>query len=264
MTIETQPRIAYDKVGDGRTALLCLPGWAAERTMFRNVLSGLARTTTAVALDWRGHGGSEIPTDDFGGDDLVEDALSVISGAGLERVVPVAQAHAGWVALELRRRLGSEKIPGVVLCSWSVLGPPPPLAAALPSLQRRATWEQTMTGLVGMWTAGVSDPEVLSFVRSMEAYGFEMWARAGREIAKAFEHYGSPVASLQSLPEPCPTLHVYAQPLDDAYLEAQRSFGASNPWFEVRRVPGASHFPTIESPEEVVVAIEDFVAKLSV
>lgn len=262
MNVATQPRIAYDKVGDGRTALLCLPGWAAERTMFRTMLTTLGRTHTAVALDWRGHGGSETPADDFGGGDLVDDALSVIGAAGLDRVIPVAQAHAGWVALELRRRLGPEKVPGVVLCSWMVLGPPPPLAAALTALQDRATWPQTMAGLVGMWTTGVTDPDVLAFVHSMERYGFEMWARAGWEIAKQFDRYESPVAALQALPAPCPTLHVYAQPTEDAFLEAQLSFATANPWFTVRRVHGTSHFPTIESPGEVVAAIEEFVATL--
>lgn len=262
MSVGSRSRIAYDKVGDGQTTLLCLPGWAAERTMFRNLLPPLARTHTVVALDWRGHGGSEIPAEDFDSDDLVEDALCVISAAGLDKVIPVAQAHAGWVALELRRRLGREQVPGVVVCSWMVLGPPPTFAAALTALQDRATSPQTMAGLVDMWTTGVTDPEVLAFVRSMEGYGFEMWARAGREIAKQFDQHQSPVAALEKLPEPCPTLHVYAQPTDDGFLRAQQSFAADNPWFAVRRVHGRSHFPTIESPGEVAAAIEEFVAPL--
>ena len=38
---------------------------------------------------------------------MVADALAVIEAAGIEQVVPVAASHSGWVAIELRRRLGA-------------------------------------------------------------------------------------------------------------------------------------------------------------
>ena len=43
--------------------------------------------------------------------------------SGADRIVPVALAHAGWVAIELRRRLG-KKIPAIVLVDWIVLDLP--------------------------------------------------------------------------------------------------------------------------------------------
>jgi pimeloyl-ACP methyl ester carboxylesterase len=81
MRTSTSPRIAFDDVGDGEPALLFLPGWCANRTVFRDLLAPAARHRRAVALDWRGHGASEHPNDDYDTQDLVHDALQVIDQA---------------------------------------------------------------------------------------------------------------------------------------------------------------------------------------
>src|SRR4051794_27012024 len=99
MTTTTHVRIAYDRIGDGEPALLMLPGWCADRTYFTDLLALTGRQRTSVALDWRDHGGSERTGADFGSADLVADALTVIEQSGLDRVVPVAASHAGWVAI---------------------------------------------------------------------------------------------------------------------------------------------------------------------
>jgi pimeloyl-ACP methyl ester carboxylesterase len=237
-----------------------LPGWCADRTGFHDVLTVTGRHRTSVALDWRGHGGSERTDADFGSADLLDDALSVIEQADLERFVPVAQSHAGWVAIELQRRLGIDRVPGIVSLDWMVLGPPPPFLPALAGLQDPAQWEQVRAALFQMWTTGVESDAVHAFVESMGRYGFDMWSRAGREIATAFQRQPSPVAAVAEAP--VPFLHLYAQPTDDAYLQAQQEFGAQHPWFRVRQLPGRSHFPNLEAPAETAAAIESFVDSL--
>src|SRR5581483_7236488 len=96
-----------DDLGRGEPALLCLNGWCDTRTQFARLAPLLAARRRVLALDWRGHGESERPAGDFGMDALVDDALAVISASGAQRVVPVAVSHSGWVAIELRRRLGA-------------------------------------------------------------------------------------------------------------------------------------------------------------
>lgn len=260
MTTSTQVRIAYDRVGDGGPALLMLPGWCADRTCFQDLLSLTGRHRTSVALDWRGHGGSERDVADFGSADLLHDARSVIEQAGLDRVVPVALSHAGWVAIELQRRLGTARVPGIVSLSWMVLGPPPPFLGALEALQDPRQWQQVRGALFEMWTTGVESAQVHAYVDTMGRYGFDMWSRAGRVIAGDFAPQPSPVAAVAGAP--APFLHVYAQPTDDEFLRAQQDFAARHPWFHVQRVPGRSHFPCIERPAETAAAIESFVSGL--
>lgn len=253
-------RIRYDDQGQGEPALLFLPGWCASRSVFDELTRRCAQWRRTLALDWRGHGQSERPTDDFGADDLADDALAVIEASQADRVVLVALAHAGWVAIELRRRLGA-RIPKLVLLDWIVLEAPPPFLGALRSLQDPAQWQQTREQLFSMWLHGLDIPALTHHVRDdMGSYPFEMWARAAREIGAAYAKAGSPLRALASLDPPVPVFHLYAQPEDPGYLAAQRSFSATHPWFQVVKLQARSHFPMYEVPDEMAMAIERFVA----
>ena len=59
---------------------------------------------------------------------------------------------------------------------------------------------------------------------------------------------------------PPEVLHLYGQPHDPAYLEAQQEFARAHPWFRVRRLDARTHFSMIEAPADVADAIEAFVA----
>ena len=89
--------------------------------------------------------------------------------------------------------------------------------------------------------------------------GYEICARAGREISASYAQWGDPLQALAQLDPPVPTLHLYAQPTDPGYLTAQETFATEHPWFTVRRVEARSHFPSVEVPEETAAAIERFV-----
>jgi pimeloyl-ACP methyl ester carboxylesterase len=213
-----------------------------------------------LALDWRGHGQSGSAQDDFGFGGLVEDALSVIEASGVERVVPAALAHAGWVAIELRRQ-GVERVPRLVFFDWIITEAPPPFLEALRALQDPRRWEQTREELFSMWLRGLNIPGLTRYVREdMGTYGFEMWARAGREIRSAYTRAGCPLRALAALDPPVHALHLYAQPEDPGYLEAQREFATEHPWFSVRKLEARSHFPMLEVPDEMASDMEDFIA----
>lgn len=256
-------RISYDDLGRGEPALLMMPGWCANRTMFKHLTPQSSTHRRTLALDWRGHGESGAAPSDFGEKDLVNDALAVIEASGAHSIIPVATAHSGWVALELRRRLAN-RIPKLVLLDWIILEAPAPFIGALQAFQDPAQWRPAHEQLFSMWLEGVDDPEVISFVREeMGAYGFEMWACAGREILAAYTQANSPLKALSELHPPVPTLHLYSQPADPGYLEAQEAFAAEHPWFQVCRLPARSHFPMLEVPEVVAAEIEHFVASES-
>lgn len=127
----------------------------------------------------------------------------MIERARLQQVVPVALSHAGWVAIELRRRLGPDRVAGVVLLDWMVLGPPPGFLYALAGLQDPAAWEQVRTMLFDSWTSGIEVPALHAYVGRMGRYHAPHWARAGREIASSFAAEPIPLDVLARLREPC-------------------------------------------------------------
>lgn len=253
-------RISYDDQGQGEPAILFMPGWCGSRRVFDQLAARCAARRRILALDWRGHGRSEASNDDFGAGDLVNDALAVIEASGAEHVVPAALSHAGWVAIELRRKLGP-RIPKLVLLDWIILEAPPPFLGALQSLQAPRSWQQTREQLFSLWLHGLDIPDLTRYVRQdMGSYGFDMWARAGREIGSAYAKAGSPLQALATVDPPVPVLHLYAQPEDTGYLAAQQAFSAAHPWFQVRKLGARSHFPMLEAPDDIATAIERFVA----
>lgn len=257
----TATGVAYDDGGRGDPTLLMLPGWCGGREVWAPLAACCRGDRRVLTLDLRGHGDSVAAGADFGTAAAVSDAVAVLDHAGVDRVVPVALSHAGWVAIELRRRLGPERVPAIVLMDWMVLGPPPGFLEAVATLQHPDGWEAVRRELFDMWTSGVEEPVVHDYVASMGSYGQEAWARAGREIEYAFATEPVPLDALAALTPVCPTLHLYAQPGDDGYLTAQQTATVQHEWFAVERVAASSHFPMLELPDAMAGSIEAFVSR---
>ncbi len=253
-------RISYDDRGQGEPALLFLPAWCMSRAGFAQVPEYCANNRRVLTLDWRGHGASETPKNDFGAADLVEDALAVVNASGAQQVIPVSLSHGGRVALDVRRRLG-ERVPKIVVIDWLLLDPPPEYVDLVKGLDMPDKWEQTRDILFSIWLTGVDNQDVIRFVREeMGSYGADMWMRSGREIGGGYAKAGSPLNELATLNPPVPVLHIYAQPDDPGYLAAQQSFATDHPWFHVHKLQAHGHFPTFEVPGPIAAAIESFVA----
>lgn len=258
----TTARTGYDDLGAGDPALLLLPGWCGDRFVFDQMAAVLAAHGRVLVADLRGHGGNADQTGDFDQRRQVDDLVTLIDEVGADRVVPVTLSHAGWLGIDLRRRLGPERVPGLVLLDWMVLGPPPGFVDALAGLQDPAVWQDVRGTLFAMWTDGVGARSVHGYVASMAEYGFDHWSRAGREITAGFARDRSPLEALAGLPEPCPTLHLYAQPADDDYLAAQQRAAGEHAWFSAQRLDACSHFPMLEVPGAIAGHVRTFVAGL--
>lgn len=254
--------IAFDDHGGGEPALLCLTGWCSSKARYEHVVPLLARHRRTVAFDWRGHGDSQRDVSDFGLEEMVRDALAVLEKTGIEQVVPVAASHSGWVAIELRRRLGAERVPQIVHMDWMVVSPSDRYMEVLRKLQDEVTWAEARDTLFTIWRAGIERSEIDQVIDVMAAQTAEMWMRSGREIEHAYARGGgSPFAAYDALdPAPTQVLHVYGQPQDPAYLDVQRAFEETHPWFRVERVPATTHFAMVETAAEAATAIEAFVS----
>ena len=224
-----------------KPALLLIPGWCSSPRVFEPLLDGLGKSHRILTAE------------------LTDDIAGVVEASGEERIVPVALSHAGWAAIELRKRFG-ERIPKLVFLDWIILDPPPPFLAALDALQDERSWRPVRDQLFAMWLAGSGNGRLSKFLEEdMGSYGFDMWARAGREIGAAYREQGSPLEALSRLQPSVPVLHVYAQPDDPAYLAAQQDVAARNDWFHVVKLQAQTHFPMFEVPGELVKAIDAFV-----
>jgi pimeloyl-ACP methyl ester carboxylesterase len=256
-----QIKIDYDDLGQGEPALLLTSAWCMSRAGFAQLPQKLATNHRVLALDWRGHGNSDKPEGDFGAAELLEDAIAVIKASGAQSVIPVSMHHSGWVAIELRRRLG-DRVAKIVHLDWVVFPPPEPYMNLVNGLADPQGWQQAREMLFTIWQTGVvNPPELVEFIKGeMASYGQEMWTRSGREIAASFAKFGFPLQALSQLDPPVPTLHIYAQPKDPGYLAAQQDFAAKNPWFQVHQVDADSFFIQFDAADQVAETIERFIS----
>ena len=202
-----------------------------------------------LALDWRGHGASGPAPGDFGEEDLVHDALAVIADSGSQSVVPVALAHAGWVGIDLRRRLG-HRVPGLVVVDWIVSEAPGPFLATLEDLRLDADRDDAVAGLLQHWQAGVADPDLAGYLADMGAASGEMWDRAAREIEGSYARHGSPLRALAELEHPPSVLHLVPSGDDTCSFEGHRAYAAEHHWYHAAALPARSHFPLFEAPQQ--------------
>ena len=252
-------RIAYDDEGPRvDDAVVFLPGWCSSgRSFFALLAERLAARHRVIRLDWRGHGDSGRPGADFGHDQLADDAMAVIQAAGVRRVVPVAQAHGGWPAIRLRRRLG-DQVSKVIVLSWMVLDPPPPFMAVFGMLQDPGRWQQGLDQLLAGWLAGAPEDVAEWARRETGSYGFDMWSRAARAVMADYAQHGNPLRAAADLDPKPDMLHLFSQPRASEFLAGQQEFSAANPWFSVKRLDGVTHFLALEIPDETASEIERF------
>ncbi|KAM3092632.1 alpha/beta fold hydrolase [Phormidesmis sp. 146-35] len=254
-------RIDYDDLGQGDSTILLMTAWCMSRSGYADLPQKLAKNNRVLTFDWRGHGKSETPTGDFGANELVEDAIAVIEASGAKEITLVSMHHAGWVAIELRRRLGS-KIARIVHLDWVIFPPPEPYMNLVRGLASEG-WQQARDMLFTIWTNGISNPpELVTFIKEeMGSYSGEMWMRSGREIAASFDQFSFPLQALAQLTLPVPTLHLYGQPKDPGYLVAQQDFAFKNSWFSVHQLNAESFFAQFDAVDEMVKSVEEFIIK---
>ena len=247
--------LGVDDLGQGEPALLLLTGWCSSPERWAKAAPLLAEHRRVVSFEWRGHGESQPAAGDFGTNEMVQDALSVIEAAGLQTVIPCTASHSGWVAIELRRRLG-ERIPAIVLLDWMVLEPSSAYMDLLSELQDDDFWPRARDTLFDIWRAGQENEAVDAAIAVMRRQSADMWMRSGREIEASYRRAGSPLRALSAFPTVPVVRHLYGQPATAEYLEAQQRFAEEHDWYSVGRLDARTHFSMIETPEEVASEIE--------
>jgi pimeloyl-ACP methyl ester carboxylesterase len=134
-----------------------------------------------------------------------------------------------------------------------------PFIELIRELQQPTRWALARERLFALWTQGMGLPHLEQFIaRDMGRYDETMWARAGREIEKAYARYSSPLAAFAGRGDEVPVVHLYSQPDDPDYLAAQVEYAQTHPWFEVRKLHARSHFPMFEVPGEMARDIDAF------
>lgn len=148
--------------------------------------------------------------------------MAVIEAAGVRRVVLVTQAHGGWPAIRLCRRLGN-RVTKIALLSWLVLDPPPQFMTTFGMRQDPERWQQGLDGLLAGWLAGAPEDVAEWARRETGSYGFDMWSLAACAVTADYSQYGNPLRAAAELGHKPDISHLFSQPRADEYLAGQRN-----------------------------------------
>ncbi len=244
--------------------VVLMSGWCHDHRLFDQLVPHLESDLRVLCIDWRGHGADRTPIPDFGYAEQADDVITVLDHLGVDRFLPLSHSHGGWANLEIADRVGTERAPRVLVVDWLMTPPAADFAAGLAAIQDPATWIEGRQGLYDVWLNGQHQERVERHLsEEMSGFDFEMWARSCRVIADAYAAFGSPMQRMAQMREARPITHLYSQPTDPAYEQAQVDFRAGHPWFDYRTLGGPTHFPTLDSPEKIATIVRENVAAAS-
>lgn len=241
-----------------KPSMILLHGWAQDHRLFRHLAPLLAEKYHVFALNFRGHDARLSRNDDFTAADLTDDVMAFMTDMGLSDVRFVSTSHGGWVNIAVQERLGTHAHGRTVVIDW-LMQPTGDFLRLLQAGQEPGGIIPARQQLFSMWTEASEVIEVVDHVnREMTWFGEEMWVRAFREIEQSYQEWGNPLERMNSLGGKLKVAHIYSQPVSDAYQGMQEEYALTHPWFTPVRIPGLTHFPTLESPAEVAEAIMEY------
>ena len=226
----------YHRPGAG-PPLLFLHGTGCDSSDWSDTFASLPGETHIVALDFPGHGQSDVPTGSLALDDLAQDALALIDHLSLLSVILVGHSLGGMVAISAASQ--SDRIRGLVLLEgWTSL--------------------RAATAFGDGRFYGTLAPDVVERIQGKSQRTIDRFA------PKAWQSFWDSViefdgtACLQEAR--IPVLEVYGEmgrtPDSVSMLQVP-----PNPAIEWAWIPNAGHYLPHERPADVAAACVDMIAR---
>lgn len=258
-------------------ALVLVHGFPQDWYEWRGAMSRLASSSTVVAVDLRGVGGSDAPSDGYDAATMAGDLHGLVEELGLGPVDVVGHDIGGWVAYAYGRShpattasvtIIETLIPGVEPFAEAELDVPlwhgvfhmvPDLPEALVA-DRQETYFRYFFDVGTRREGVISDEDMRHYAA---AYGDAPHLRAAFEMYRAIP---SNVAFNDSQREPIgvPLLivggeHVFGPALEDVAANLRANFGWSD--VAVHVVPDGQQYLVEERPDDMAALIEGHVAR---
>jgi len=111
--------IAYNKTGNGDTALVFVHGWGINKEYWKSQADEFSKRYTVVTIDLGGHGKSGTQRDHWTVDDYANDVMAVLDSLNLNKVILVGHSMGGDVILDIAFKIPDGKMKGTFI--WEPL-----------------------------------------------------------------------------------------------------------------------------------------------
>ena len=247
--------LAYEERGSG-PVLLFVHGFPFDRTMWIAQLAGLAKIRSAVAVDLRGHGLSDVMTGgDFSMDLFADDVAKTLDAIGAEKADIAGLSMGGYVLFSFWRR-HPERVRSLIFIDTK---------AEADSDEAKAGREKTAETAASQGMQPIYETLASKVVGSSPSVEVqdklkEMMLGTAPEVAAAdalaMRDRADSTADLPNITVPVLWLHGEEDALMP--IEGARESAAKIPGASLVSIPKGGHVSPMENPEAVNSAIANF------
>mgnify|MGYP001216300046 CR=1 FL=1 len=156
-------QIAYSIAGEGPPVVL-LHGWMCNRNFWRDQIEFLSIDHQVIALDFRGHGDSEVPKDGYSLRQLALDVKLLIGRLNLSPSLVVGHSMGGMVAQQLMIDY-PEHVSGLVLLATTSTDFEQKLISNQILLEtHKSSFHSAFIKYFGYWFVTNSDPKLMKWI----------------------------------------------------------------------------------------------------
>lgn len=256
LTTQDGTRIFYTARGEGRPPFLFIHGWCSNLTHWDAQTRYFAKRHRVVAIDRRGHGGSDVPASGYTATQHAADIAEVARKEKIRDAIVVGHAGGGPGVLELAR-LDPQLVRAAVLIdsrvspSVEIGNPDDPGGMALGQMIDQVRGEDGAAAFREIYSA--------LFSEHAGRLGRDTVAEAAQTpLAVAAEELVSLGIDTESIAKQLdqPVLWLTVEAAD------QDAVGSAFRNVQFGQVVGSGHFPHLEVPDQINAMIERFVSTL--
>ncbi|AVZ39015.1 MULTISPECIES: 3-oxoadipate enol-lactonase [unclassified Dietzia] len=231
--------------------VVLLGSLGSDRSMWNAQVRDLARDHTVIAVDHRGHGGSDVIPGPCTIADLAGDVLALLDTLGVDRFhvvgLSLGGALAQWLAVHEPTRVGS----AALLCTAARFGKP-------------SAWVERAAAVRDGGTGAVADAVVARWITPRRARQDPALVDSVREmiLATSAEGYAAACDALSGWDGradlgriTCPTLVIAGDEDPSTPPDVVRELAAGIPGAEFLTLSPAAHVPTVEIPDRVTAVL---------
>jgi pimeloyl-ACP methyl ester carboxylesterase len=247
--------LAYVDRGSGEPALVFIHCGTCQMGMWTETLQAFAPTHRVVAMDLAGHGKSTANRREWSMPGLGADVAALVEALKLRRVVIVGNSLGGPTALEAAKRLGPERVLGIVavdtLQNVEAVWPEESFQTIL------ASYRRDFAATCGPYMLQLLPDTATQMVRDRVARETcKNDPKAFVELLATLRGYDE-AAALRAARVP---LRAINSTLFPTAVEVNRKHARS---FEVSLMEGVGHYPQVERPAEFQEKLRRFVDELA-